>query len=317
MTDPSTHSSELRQGELIDKRYEVMEHIAAGGMGDVYLAIDHRTPPRRRPRVALKILAEKPLVRGAEARFLNEAWLLELLDHPHVVRFRSMGRFGPGRWYLAMDYIEGVTLEQHLAGGPLPVDEAIAIADQLADALGAVHEQGVVHRDLKPRNVMLDLGLHVNACVQLIDLGLAKASDGALTAAGVFVGSAAYASTEQLNGGHVDRRSDLFAVGALLYEMLTGTRPFDGRSARQLRYQHRLTRPLAPSSLHVALPRGLDELVMRMLDPNPSKRPRDAFETRLLLHRIRSAPLSPRPRRSTSPFTKTRRSTAPDVQASA
>jgi serine/threonine-protein kinase len=255
-------------------------------MGTVYRAVDSQTGDL----VALKLLAEDCLVSDAEPRFLHEGWILESVHHPRVVRFRELGRAGPGCWFLAMDYVPGPSLRERLSQGALRVHEALEIADQLLDALGAVHATGVTHRDLKPANILL--GERKQPDVRLIDFGLAKVPDHALTQAGVFVGSPRYASTEQLRGAHVDARADLFAVGALLYAMLTGQAPFPGRSAREVMVQHRVQRPGRPSVARgERLPVGLDALVLRLLLPEPEARPSRADDVRRELARIRVAPL--------------------------
>ncbi len=276
----------LARDTVVDGRYLVREHLATGGMGHVYRARD-----REGRLLAMKILGETS-VRAAEARFLNEAWLLEAIRHPNVVRFLRCGRAAPHR-YLAMEYIHGESVADRLGRGPLPVSDAVSVADQVLAALEAVHAQGVIHRDVTPHNVLLDEASPYGVRAVLIDFGLAKASDHALTAAGVFLGSPGFAATEQLEGRHLDRRTDLFAVGALLYTMLTGRRPYQGETAREVRYQHRLAHPPRPSAYRRrALPEGLDELVMRLMDTEASRRPRSALEARAALSQLRVARLA-------------------------
>ncbi len=278
-------SSALQAGSKVG-RYVVLEPLAEGGMGTVYRALDERNGQI----VALKLLSEFCEVDDAEPRFLHEGWVLESLRHPHIVGFRELGRAGPGCWFLAMDHIRGESLYDRVSHGPLPADMAIEIADQILDALDAVHAQGVVHRDLKPSNILLARGDRPD--VRLIDFGLAKVPDHGLTSAGIFVGSARYAATEQLSGQRVDGRTDLFAVGGLLYAMLTGRAPFTARSAREVRIQHRVERPGRPSVVRgERLPVGLDALVLRLLSCDPARRPNSAADVRRELARIREAPL--------------------------
>ena len=278
-------SSALEAGSKVG-RYVVIEPLARGGMGAVYRARDERNGQV----VALKVLAEACEIDDPEPRFLHEGWVLESLRHRHIVGFRELGRAGPGSWFLAMDHVRGQSLYDRVARGPIPTDEALEIADQILDALDAVHAQGVVHRDLKPGNVLLATGHRPD--VRLIDFGLAKVPDHGLTSAGVFVGSARYAATEQLHGRRVDSRTDLYAVGGLLYAMLTGRAPFSACSAREVRIQHQVERPGRPSLVRgERLPVGLDALVLRLLSCDPDRRPDTAADVRREIARIREAPL--------------------------
>ena len=221
--------------------YCLIEKIGEGGMGVVWKAVD-TTLDRE---VAIKILPEG-FVADAErlARFEREAKLLASVNHPNIATVYSVHESGPSR-FLALELVEGEDLSQRLARGPLPIDETLEIAGQIAQALEAAHSQGVVHRDLKPANVMLA----ADDRVKVLDFGLAKALDVAPasggsgtdpslsptitslgTVAGVILGTAAYMSPEQARGKPVDPRADVWAFGCLLYEMLTGRRPFDGET---------------------------------------------------------------------------------------
>ena len=233
MANPSSRSGQ-RLGA-----YEVGPLIGAGGMGEVYRARD--TTLNR--EVAIKVLLAA-VANDAErlARFRREAQTLASLNHPGIAQIHGLEDSGSGP-FLVMELVDGPTLADRLATGPLPIDEALAIARQIADALEAAHERGIIHRDLKPANIKVcDDGT-----VKVLDFGLAKALDPssgigepgiaansptittpAMTAAGLILGTAAYMSPEQAKGRVVDKRTDVWAFGCVLYEMLTGRRAFDG-----------------------------------------------------------------------------------------
>jgi serine/threonine protein kinase len=216
--------------------YKILDLLGAGGMGEVYRARDTRLDRT----VALKVLPAD-LTRSPERRerFEREARAISRLSHPHICTLYDIGREGEAD-FLVMECLEGETLVELLKRGPLPLEEALSYAVQVADALGAAHQQGVIHRDLKPANVVL-----TRSGAKLLDFGLAKlttrsnapAAETAetmakreVTRAGVVVGTPAYMSPEQAQGGTVDARSDVFSLGATLFEMLAGRRPFQGDS---------------------------------------------------------------------------------------
>jgi serine/threonine protein kinase len=220
--------------------YEILALVGAGGMGEVYRATD--TVLKR--QVALKVLPPE-VANDPErvARFQREAEVLASLNHPNIAHLYGLERSG-GTLALVMELVEGPTLADRIAQGAVPIDEALPIAKQIAEGLEAAHEQGIIHRDLKPANIKV----REDGTVKVLDFGLAKAlepaattgSSGALTnsptitspammtGVGVLLGTAAYMSPEQAKGRPADKRSDVWAFGAVLYEMLTGTRAFDG-----------------------------------------------------------------------------------------
>jgi serine/threonine protein kinase len=223
--------------------YEVIAAIGAGGMGEVYRARDTRL----RRDVALKILPS--LFAGDPerlARFEREAHTLAALNHPHIAQIHGFEQnaaspdSGEPVSALVLELVEGEDLAERLTRGPLPLDEALSIATELADALGAAHDQGIIHRDLKPANIKL----RPDGSIKVLDFGLAKALDPttgdatpgsaslsptitAATRVGVILGTAAYMSPEQARGKRVDKRSDIWAFGCVLFEMLTGRRAFE------------------------------------------------------------------------------------------
>jgi len=215
--------------------YRIVEKVGAGGMGEVYRATDTRLGRD----VAVKMLPEE-FARDPErlARFEREARLLAALNHPHIAAIHGLEE-ADGVRFLAMEMVPGVTLAERIAEGPLPVEEALRIATQIAEALEAAHEKGIVHRDLKPANVKVT----PEGRVKVLDFGLAKAFEAegaaddrsptltaAATRAGVVLGTAAYMSPEQARGRRVDRRTDVWAFGCVLYESLTGREAFAGET---------------------------------------------------------------------------------------
>ena len=220
--------------------YEILAPLGAGGMGEVYRARD----PRLNREVAVKVLPEE-FFEGEErsARFEREARLLAALNHPGHRRHLLIRRKRGARHLLVMELVEGEDLSRRIASGPLPLEESLSYARQIAEALEAAHEKGIVHRDLKPANVKIT----PDGRVKVLDFGLAKAfeSEATLsnpsisysptltargTAAGVILGTAAYMSPEQARGKPVDKRTDVWAFGCVLYEMLTGKRAFEGET---------------------------------------------------------------------------------------
>lgn len=251
---PALVSSDTVSGTSIDQ-YEIGELIGAGGMGDVYRARDTKLGRD----VALKFLptwlSRDPAARD---RFLVEARVISAIDHSNVCALFDLGETDDGRMFLVMPCYEGRTLKQRLTAGPLPASEAAEIALQTARGLAAAHERGVVHRDIKPANLLLTN----SGPVKILDFGVAKLADLTLTRPGETPGTASYMSPEQRTGGDVDERSDLWSLGAVLFEMLTGRRP-DGEPGR------------VGSELSSTSP-ALVEIVKRLLAPAPDERYPDA-----------------------------------------
>lgn len=276
----------LSPGQSLSQ-YEVVERLGAGGMGEVWRARDTRLGRD----AAIKVL---PADMAGDAdrlrRFEREARALASLNHPHVAQVFGIDDAG-GTAFLAMELVEGQDLSQRLAGGALPLDEALQIVGQIAAGLEAAHEAGVVHRDLKPANVRLA----PDGTVKLIDFGLAKEvgprpggdSTGAepdsalVTEEGLVLGTPVYMSPEQARGLPVDRRADLWALGCVLFECLAGRRPFGGRSAGEVLAAVLKEQP--DWSQLPALPPRVDELLRRCLEKDARMRLRDAGEARVQL----------------------------------
>ncbi|WP_437973000.1 protein kinase [Sorangium sp. So ce295] len=260
----------MRDLDVVEDRFEIERFAGSGGMGDVYRARDRRSGEA----VALKVL------QGASAgdlrRFAREAKALVTLRLPGVVRYVAHGTTGAGQPYLAMEWLEGVTLEQRLAQGPLSMAESVTLAAQVATTLGGVHQQGIVHRDLKPSNLMLVGGAVERAT--LLDFGIARELwlTQSLTAPGAILGTAGYMAPEQASGeAPVDARADVFALGCVLFECLAGRRPFLGDNLLSLLVKVVLEEAPRLGELRDGIPEPLERLVARMLSKSAEHRPRD------------------------------------------
>ncbi len=242
-------------------RYEIVSELGRGAMGVVYKARD----PMLERTVAIKTVNMALEEDGAAqyaARFQQEARAAGGLNHPNIVTIHDIGKSGDIA-YMAMEYLEGVELRSLLqTGQPLPVPQAVSIAAQIAEGLAYAHERGVVHRDVKPPNIMV----LPNGTVKITDFGIARMRTSAVqTQAGLTMGSPKYMSPEQVLGKRADQRSDIFSLGIILYEMLAGAAPFTGESMTALMYQIVNFAPPAPSALKPVVPEMLDAIVAKML----------------------------------------------------
>ena len=259
-------------------RFEITSVLGQGAMGVVYLAQD---PEIGRP-VAIKTVRPGMLggdtVKELEARFLKEARLAGRLQHPNIVTVYDVQREGDV-CFIAMEYVDGHPLTRYLVSADsLPLSAKVKIIRQVAEALGHAHERGVLHRDIKPGNILVAK----DGRVKVTDFGIGKFTEttttSELTRAGHMVGSPAYMSPEQIKGEKVDGRSDLFSLGIVLYELLTGARPFPGESITTLVYQILHTEPRDPLERRSDLPVATREVIARLLAKAPEKRPADARE---------------------------------------
>ena len=281
--------------------YEITAHLGSGGMGDVYQATDTKLGRS----VAIKLL---PAAFASDAerlsRFRREAQALAALNHLNIAQIYGIEDSG-GTSCIVMELVAGETLQARILRGPIDTAEALAIAKQIAEALEAAHEKGVIHRDLKPGNIMLADGK-----VKVLDFGLAKAYDTpsantdlahsptltgmAATSAGVILGTAAYMSPEQAKGRAVDRRTDIFAFGCVLYEMLTAKRAFDGEDVTDILGAVLRVEP-DWSQLPDALPSGVRRLLRLCLEKNPKNRRSDATDIRLDIDHLLNEPAAAAP----------------------
>ncbi|MBI4427650.1 MAG: protein kinase [Ignavibacteriales bacterium] len=245
--------------------YKILEKLGEGGMGVVYKAEDTKL----RRSVALKFLTpEMTHDKEAKSRFIHEAQAASALDHPNIAVVHEIDDTDDGQSFICMAYYEGKTLKDQIESGPLDVNRAIRVSMQVADGLQRAHEAGIVHRDIKPANIIVT-GRNE---VKIVDFGVAKLSSqtrGTSTSTG---GTAAYMSPEQAQGVDVDARSDLFSLGVVMYEMLTGKRPFVGEHEAAVMYSIVNIDPVPPSSLNPAVPTELDRITLKLLEKNPENR---------------------------------------------
>ncbi|WP_308288483.1 serine/threonine-protein kinase [Streptomyces macrolidinus] len=268
----------MASGRLIADRYALSTLIGQGGMGQVWTGYDQRLDRR----VAVKLLRPDK-VAGQEAdelrrRFVRECRVTAQVDHPGLVTVHDAGSAGE-ELYLVMQYVDGADLADHLAEhDPYPWSWAVAVAAQLCAALSAVHAVPIVHRDLKPRNVMV----RPDGTVTVLDLGVASVMDTdttRLTHTGSPIGSPAYMAPEQAMGGAVGPYTDLYALGVLLHELLTGQAPFTGTTALGVLHRHLYDPPAPVRTLRPEVPEALEALVLRLLAKDPQHRPASAQET--------------------------------------
>jgi serine/threonine-protein kinase len=251
------------------ERYELLEKLGSGGMGTVYRANDRRSGRI----VALKFLSESlaadPVLKR---RFHREAQAAAALDHVNIGAIHGVEETDQGRLFIVMPYYEGGTLKSAIANGPLPVTDAVTYAAQVADGLAHAHAAGVIHRDIKPANLMFA----ADGSLKILDFGIAKIAGEKLTRTGLVLGTLAYMSPEQAAGDTLDHRTDLWALGVVLHEMLTGRPPFSATSIELLFRAVRHGEPPEIRSLRPEVPREVEAVVSRLLQKDPGSRYPDA-----------------------------------------
>lgn len=274
-----------RKGTVVDERYKLIRKVGTGGMADVWLATDTELDRE----VAIKILHDR-FAQDSEfvERFQREAKSAAGLQHPNVVGVFDRGTFRD-TYFIAMEYIDGPSLKDLVKGG-MSVPDAVAFVEQILAAAKFAHRKGIVHRDLKPQNVLID----DEGRAKVADFGIAGGEASDITQAGTVMGTAEYLSPEQAEGRETTSRSDIYSIGVILYEALTGTVPFTGDSAVSVALKQVTETPRIPSELNPKVPPSLDAVVMRALSKDPSERYKDADAFKAALDAAMKNPDKPR-----------------------
>jgi serine/threonine protein kinase len=267
-----TPTEELTRGTLFAGRYEIIEELGAGGMGLVYRAYDRKMEEE----VALKLIRpEISADKRTVERFRNEIKTARKIRHAHVCGMFDLHEENK-KLFITMEYVRGEDLKSVIKRMKvLAPGTAVSIARQVAEGLGEAHRLGVVHRDLKPSNVMIDK----DGNAKIMDFGIARSlAGGGITAAGAIVGTPEYMSPEQVEGTPADQRADLYALGIMLFEMVTGQPPFEGETPLAIAHMHKYEPPTDPQTLNPQVPKDLSKFILRCLEKVPEKRYQTAEE---------------------------------------
>ena len=261
----------LREGMFLADRYEIIEQIGTGGMADVYKAKCHKL----NRYVAIKVMkSEFSHDKTFVSKFWAEAQSAAGLTNPNVVNVYDVG-VENGIYYIVMELVEGVTLKKYIEKrGKLPYKEAVSIAIQVANGMDAAHKHNIVHRDIKPQNIIISK----EGKVKVTDFGIAKVASTATINTSASMGSVHYISPEQARGGYSDERSDIYSLGITLFEMLTGTVPFDGDTAVSVAVQHIQDTIPAPSQLVEGIPVSVDKIVLKCTQKKTDRRYQSAYD---------------------------------------
>ena len=257
---------ELTTGSTFVDRYQIIEELGKGGMGKVYKVLDTEI----KEKIALKLL--KPEIGIDEEiieRFRNELKLARKISQRNVCRMYDLNR-AEGAYYITMEYIVGEDLKRLIRKvGQMSVGKTISIAKQVCEGLAEAHSLGIVHRDLKPQNIMVDEAGNA----KIMDFGIARSiSAKGITGSGVMIGTPEYMSPEQVEGKDVDQRSDIYSLGVILYEMVTGRVPFEGETVLSVALKHKTEKPENPKDFNPQIPESLSRLILRCLEKKPERR---------------------------------------------
>jgi len=266
-----TAKESLKKGSTVAERYTIIEELGRGGMGVVYKAEDAKL----KRAVALKLLPPELIhIPEVNERFMREAQAAAALDHPNICTVYEFDK-AEGTSFISMAYIEGQSVKKKIESRNLEVDEAVEVACQVAEGLQEAHDKGVVHRDIKSANIMVT----ERGQAKIMDFGLARITGGTLfTQEGTTMGTVAYMSPEQARGEKVDHRTDIWSLGVVLYEMLTGQLPFKGENEQSVMYAILKEKPEPVSSLKTDIPVSIEQVVSKALEKNPDKRYQQAGE---------------------------------------
>jgi serine/threonine-protein kinase len=278
---------DARVGQTLDEKYVIEERLSEGGMGTVYRA---RHLQMDRP-VAIKVMREGLVTdEAARIRFQREARAMVVLQHPNAVSVTDCGETSDGSAYIVMELLEGRTLREILVKeAPIETARAISIILQASEAVAAAHDAGIIHRDLKPSNILVTQSADAPATVKVLDFGVAKLTDRMLDDAdpaitlqqpGTFVGTPRYMAPEQYNGNGLTPAADVYSLGVILYEMLTGMAPFTGSTPMEIAAKHVSDAPHAPRTIVAAIPEEIERVVLHALEKDAGDRPANAAEFR-------------------------------------
>ncbi|MBA2538151.1 MAG: serine/threonine protein kinase [Deltaproteobacteria bacterium] len=280
---------ELAPGTQLGE-YRIEKFLGGGGMGDVFTAIH----PKIGKRAAVKVLKKELSNPFNIQRFVDEAKVVNTIGHPNIVDIFAFGEMPDGRCYFVMELLIGQTLRERIARGPLASSEVREILKPLTRALDAAHAKGVIHRDLKPDNIFLVEVAGEKPIVKLLDFGIAKLAKAdhrvEQTKSGVMVGTPQYIAPEQAKGHTIDARADIYALGGITFEMLTGRPPFVADNAMEMIAKHLMEAPPKPSSIVSTISAELDSLVVAMLDKEPARRP-TLGDVALIIDRMKQGPI--------------------------
>ena len=272
---PAPEPNDLVPGTIVGE-YEIDQLIGRGGMGSVYSA----RQPLIGKRVAIKVLStDVPSDATLVRRFVDEARAVNKIGHPNIIDIFSFGQLPDARQYFVMELLQGYTLRDRIEAHALDPAECARYLEQICSALSAAHSEQIVHRDLKPENIWISTPKHGEPYVKLLDFGIAKLIEtqpvGPATQTGVAMGTPQFMSPEQCRGKDVDHRTDIYALGIILYEIFAGRLPFTGGSFIEVLMQHMSAKPAAPSDFR-AVPPAIEQLILSCLEKDPNDRPQSA-----------------------------------------